>query len=55
MTSHAIISNCIPKSLHATGLLVEEFSDIISLHNSDLGQTGLVKHTINTGDTSPIK
>ena len=35
--------------------LVEEFSDIISLHNSDLGQTGLVKHTINTGDASPIK
>ena len=30
--------------------LVEEFSDIISLHNSDLGRTRLVKHTINTGD-----
>ena len=35
--------------------LVEEFSDIISLQNSDLGWTGLVKHTINTGDVSRIK
>ena len=35
--------------------LVEEFNDIISLHNSDPGRTGLVKHTINTGDASPSK
>ena len=35
--------------------LLNEYSDIISLHSSDLGKTEVVKHSINTGHAQPIK
>ena len=35
--------------------LLNEFSDIISVDASDLGQTTLVQHEINTGDATPIR
>ncbi len=35
--------------------LLSEYSDIISLHSDDLGKTGVVKHSIYTGDAPPIK
>ena len=35
--------------------LLHEFSDIISVDASDLGQTTLVQHEINTGDATPIR
>ena len=36
-------------------VLLYEFSDIISVDNSDLGLTTLVQHEINTGDAMPIR
>ena len=36
-------------------VLLYEFSDITSVDNSDLGQTTLVQHEINTGDAMPIR
>ena len=35
--------------------LVIEFRDVFALTDAELGQTNLVTHTIDTGDTSPIK
>jgi hypothetical protein len=35
--------------------LLYEFQDIFSTGDKDLGQTGLVQHTINTGDAPPAR
>ena len=35
--------------------LLEEFSDIFALDDSELGCTNVVQHTIDTGNHSPIK
>ena len=35
--------------------LLYELSDVISVDGSDLGQTTLVQHEINTGDATPIR
>ena len=35
--------------------LVLEFADVFALEATELGSTGLVTHTIDTGDSPPIK
>ena len=35
--------------------LVLEFADVFALEATELGSTGLVTHTIDTGDSTPIK
>ena len=35
--------------------LIDDFSDVFSSGDDDLGQTNLVEHTINTGDSRPVK
>lgn len=35
--------------------LLLEFTDVFSVDENDLGQTGLVKHKIQTGDAKPIR
>ena len=35
--------------------LIKENEDIFSRDKSDLGRTGIIKHTIDTGNTKPIK
>ena len=35
--------------------LLVEYQDVFSKGSDDIGQTGLVKHSINTGDARPIK
>ena len=35
--------------------LVEEYSDIFALDSTELGTTELVTHTIDTGDSHPIR
>ena len=37
------------------GQLLEEYADVFSRGDTDLGRTGLVKHRIHTGDAAPIK
>ena len=37
------------------GNLLKEYADIFAKSKSDLGYTTLVEHTINTGNTAPIK
>ena len=36
-------------------VLLTEFSDVFASSTDDLGRTSLVKHTINTGDSKPIR
>ena len=40
---------------HQLSRLIDEFQDVFSQSEYDLGQTGIVKHTIDTADNSPIK
>ena len=35
--------------------LIESFADVFSSGDHDLGQTGLAEHTINTGNSRPVK
>ena len=35
--------------------LVVEFTDLFALSSHELGRTSLVKHKINTGDSSPVR
>ena len=35
--------------------LVREYADVFASSDVDLGRTGVVQHTINTGDAAPIK
>ena len=35
--------------------LVVEYSDVFALDVSELGSTNLVSHTINTGDSPPVR
>ena len=35
--------------------MIDEFSDIFATDNSDLGKTSLSEHTIDTGESQPIK
>lgn len=35
--------------------MLQRYSDVFSRSDSDIGKTGLVKHTINTGNESPIR
>ena len=35
--------------------LVCSFEDVFAVSNSDLGQTGTLKHKIDTGDSRPIR
>ena len=34
--------------------LIREYSDVFASSDVDLGRTGVVQHTINTGDAAPI-
>ena len=43
-----------PEKVQLASLLYK-FSDVISLHDGDMGKTNVVKHTINTGDALPIR
>ena len=40
---------------HQLSLLIDEFQDVVSQSEYDLGQTDIVKHTIDTADHRPIK
>ena len=40
---------------HQLSRLIDEFRDVFSQSEYDLGQTGIVKHTIDTADHRPIK
>ena len=40
---------------HQLSRLIDEFQDVFSKSEYDLGQTGIVKHTIDTADHRPIK
>ena len=35
--------------------MIDDFSDIFAAGNSDLGKTSLSEHTIDTGESQPIK
>ena len=35
--------------------LLEEYSDVFAMDASELGHSDVVKHTIDTGDSRPIK
>ena len=35
--------------------LLEEYADIISASEEDMGRTNVVRHTINTGDADPVR
>ena len=35
--------------------MIDEFSEIFSADNSDLGKTSLSEHTIDTGESQPFK
>ena len=35
--------------------MIDDFSDIFAAYNSDLGKASLSEHTIDTGDSQPIK
>ena len=35
--------------------LLEEYTDIISASEEDMGRTNVVRHTINTGDANPVR
>ena len=37
------------------GKLLCEFSDVFSINDTDLGLTHLAEHSIDTGDSRPIK
>ena len=43
-----------PKQLETLNFILD-YSDIFSVSNSDLGQTSIVQHTIDSGDHAPIK
>ena len=36
-------------------LLLNDFSDVVSFGPDDLGRTNILKHSINTGDSPPIR
>ena len=40
---------------HQISRLIDEFQDVFSQREYDLGQTGIGKHTIDTADHRPIK
>ena len=35
-------------------MMINQNEDIFSKDKNDLGRTGIIKHTIDTGDTKPI-
>ena len=35
--------------------LIEDYEDIFALHPWELGHTNVVQHTINTGDSAPLR
>ena len=48
-------SNLTPEQIHQIEDLVLEYADVYAMESSELGVTDTVTHSINTGDSPPIK
>ena len=47
--------DCTSEERQAIGHLLNEFENVFSKHDNDLGQTNLLEHVIDTGDAAPVK
>ena len=47
--------NLLSSELHQLYTLLNDYIDVISLHERDLGRTGLVQHLIDTQGAAPVK
>ena len=44
-----------PTEISELDELIEEYDDIFALNNKELSHTDIVQHTINTGDSPPLR